>query len=366
MDERQQIETMLIENMQRADLTVYEQARSFQLMLDLGSDTKTIAKNTGFSVATVKHRLKLAELDPEKLKAASERQITLTDYIELEKIKSLDRRNRVLEFIGTENYKLEYNRAVTEELIEKNLPLVKSALEEAGAKKITKEQSWSNKYTRYPRSLFYIYLTKWGKDGNVLPKLLPDKKMYYVLDSNSLMLFTDAEEEERPKETPEEKEKKAEARKAWAEIKRLGEETYKLRSDFIASYKVKEIDLPLLLAGCLMSGLIYICSYAYIDSNAILRELGIEKPVYPYTEQIYEKIQESDLDQALRLVYLMFGDSAQLLTAAGPKGDLPYYYPSKRTEILYDFLKSLGYKISDEEKALLDGSHEAYGGRKNL
>ena len=155
-------------------------------------------------------------------------------------------------------------------------------------------------------------------------------------------------------------------RKAWAEIERLGEETYKLRSDFIASYKVKEVDLPLLLSGCLVSGLIQACAYVGVNQGAIFRELGIEKPVYPYTAQIYQKIQESDLDQALRLIYLMFGDSAQLLTAAGSKGDLPYYYPSKRMEILYDFLRGLGYKISDEEKALRDGSHEAYGGRKKL
>ena len=36
MDHRTQIATMLEENMQRADLTVYEQAQGFQMMMDLG------------------------------------------------------------------------------------------------------------------------------------------------------------------------------------------------------------------------------------------------------------------------------------------------------------------------------------------
>lgn len=36
MDEREQLQTMMIENMQRSDLTTYEQAQGFQLMLDLG------------------------------------------------------------------------------------------------------------------------------------------------------------------------------------------------------------------------------------------------------------------------------------------------------------------------------------------
>ena len=36
MDYKTQISTMLMENMQRQDLTVYEQAQGFQMMMDLG------------------------------------------------------------------------------------------------------------------------------------------------------------------------------------------------------------------------------------------------------------------------------------------------------------------------------------------
>ena len=36
MDHKEQIATMLEENMQRQDLTVYEQAQGFQMMMDLG------------------------------------------------------------------------------------------------------------------------------------------------------------------------------------------------------------------------------------------------------------------------------------------------------------------------------------------
>ena len=36
MTEQEQISTMLLENMQRNDLTVYEQAQGFQMMLDMG------------------------------------------------------------------------------------------------------------------------------------------------------------------------------------------------------------------------------------------------------------------------------------------------------------------------------------------
>lgn len=44
---------MLEENMQRNDLTIYEQAQGFQMMLDLGETAETIAEKTGFSTSTI-------------------------------------------------------------------------------------------------------------------------------------------------------------------------------------------------------------------------------------------------------------------------------------------------------------------------
>ena len=63
MDHRTQIATMLEENMQRADLTVYEQAQGFQMMMDLGFKPEEISEKTGFSETTVGRRLKMAQLD---------------------------------------------------------------------------------------------------------------------------------------------------------------------------------------------------------------------------------------------------------------------------------------------------------------
>ena len=49
MAPKEQLQTMLLENMQRSDLTVYEQAQGFQLMLDMGSTVEEIAEKSGFS-----------------------------------------------------------------------------------------------------------------------------------------------------------------------------------------------------------------------------------------------------------------------------------------------------------------------------
>ena len=91
--------------MQRADLTVYEQAQGFQMMLDLGSTEQEISEQTGFSKTTVKHRLKLLELDPEEFRKSQERQPTIAEYIELESISDPKERNNALKSIGTDSFK---------------------------------------------------------------------------------------------------------------------------------------------------------------------------------------------------------------------------------------------------------------------
>ena len=53
MSKKDQVATMLEENMQRNDLTIWEQANGFQMMLDLGETEDSIAEKSGFSSTTV-------------------------------------------------------------------------------------------------------------------------------------------------------------------------------------------------------------------------------------------------------------------------------------------------------------------------
>ena len=97
LSDREQVGIMLVENMQRSDLTYIEQAHGFQMMLDLGDSVETISKKIGFSAKTVKHRLAIAELNPEALQEATKYfEPTINDFIALEKVKDLERRNEIL------------------------------------------------------------------------------------------------------------------------------------------------------------------------------------------------------------------------------------------------------------------------------
>ena len=86
---REQMSIMLEENMQRNDLTIWEQANGFQMMLDLGETEESIAEKTGFSKTTVRHRLNIAKLNQKVLQEKEKDegfQLSLKDLYELEKI----------------------------------------------------------------------------------------------------------------------------------------------------------------------------------------------------------------------------------------------------------------------------------------
>ena len=115
MTPAEQFATMMVENVQRSDLTVYEQAQGFQTMLNLGGTVEEVARQTGFSQSTVRRRLNLMKLDQQKFKESMCRSATLTDYMELDKIKDDARRNKVLDEIGTPNFKAALKSAIADE-----------------------------------------------------------------------------------------------------------------------------------------------------------------------------------------------------------------------------------------------------------
>lgn len=99
MPEAEQVAAMLAENMQRANLTVLEQAEGMQMMLDLGDDVAGVSDKTGLSETTVRHRLKIAELGIDELRERERSggfQLSMAEYEDLEKVKDVDARRKIL------------------------------------------------------------------------------------------------------------------------------------------------------------------------------------------------------------------------------------------------------------------------------
>ena len=150
MTHDEQLLTMLEENMQRSDLTIYDQAQGFQMMLDLGQTVEDIEEKSGFSKTTIYHRLNIAKLDKDLLKEKTEDtsfQLSITDLIELEKVKDIEARNKILKK-ATSSQQLKYLSQQEEREAEKRekTKIVTDYLESLGVKKLPKEiNSWECK-----------------------------------------------------------------------------------------------------------------------------------------------------------------------------------------------------------------------------
>lgn len=143
MTHKEQVSTMLEENMQRGDLTIWEQAQGFQMMLDLGETEDTIAEKTGFSKKTIRHRLNIAKLDSKTLMEKERQdgyQLTLTDMYELEKIKDIKTRNKILkESTDSRDLARRAINAQNEQKRQENMKLYVAIMKKLGLKKAPKE-----------------------------------------------------------------------------------------------------------------------------------------------------------------------------------------------------------------------------------
>lgn len=204
MSEQEQLETMLVENINRSDLTVYEQAEGFQLLLDFGSSIEEVAKTSGFSESTVRRRVKLLELDKEKFRSGVEQGATLDDFAQLDKIKDINRKNEALEHIGTPNFANAVYRAIeAEEHEEKLNKLCEQVV--AFAEEI--ESGIGEEY-EYVDS-YYV----WQNLDVETPEDADDVDYYYTKDSNGVTIYkykqkTEISTEEAAKRIAEEKQEK--------------------------------------------------------------------------------------------------------------------------------------------------------------
>ena len=359
MTPREQVQTMLLENMQRSDLTVFEQAQGFQMMLDLGATVEEIAEKSGFSEKTVRRRVKMMELDQKTLKEVSGRQLSLGDFDTLAQIEDIKARNKALESIGTSNFEYQVNKALRDQAIKKNRPLVKAWLTDVKAEGLAREETWSNKYEGLGG---YIYLAKWGEDGNTPPKKLPDPLFFY-LDDDTLRLYKKREKAKPEKKPPEQVAKEKAISAAWKALDVSGSMAHDLRKAFVEKLTATSKNRADVLYGALLGHLLESVDYNSPDRDAIYPFFGIEHGCYDPNRG--KKLVDGlglITDKALPgLIYMGFGDDGKdLCTEYNYKSNFPRYKRSPKMVLIYEWLQRLGYEISTEELSMLNGTHEAY------
>ena len=382
LDHKTQISTMLEENMQRQDLTVYEQAQGFQMMMDLGYTAKEIGEKTGFSEKTVKDRIKFTKFNQKNFEKAVQQGATLMDMIEISKLESKTDQNDVMKEAGTNNFRQVLNRKLEEQTYKKNCEKLDKIAREEGLEQVPEGvNTWDvcdnlgtpaetsdseDKIRKAIRKTIkenqgQQVLYKFGRRWNNAEAML----QCYKLKDKTAKEPTEAEKVQKEKERARQKKVRT--------VKKLCAEAYKLRTDFIRNYAVTNGFGMTTIAKLIMK-------YSLQQQNSwnmalperhdwkekyIKETLGIEREEYEDKKSLLELIEARGIPMIRATIAWMMGGG--VFDCDNPENGSYYYYDgtfqnSEQMKKRYEFLQEIGYQISDMEKQLLDGTHECYKG----
>ena len=360
MDEKEQTSVMLLENIQRSDLTVYEQAQGFQMMLDLGETEDTIAEKTGFSKKTIRHRLNIAKLDSKTLMEKERQdgyQLSLTDLYELEKIKDVKTRDKILKD-STDSRDLA-RRAINaqkEQKRQENMKLYVAMMKKLGLKKAPKEADSE------------FYTDKWErlKDYSLdkePPKTMKfednGEPMFYLERYGTLYVIRKKKKEKQALTPAQEAERQNKRNKK--QIKAILKEAANTRKAFIEgilSGRIKKVTNEEKVVAELFEQMM---SWETFTGHNTLKEFFLGDKCYSAQKEDIEAAEKkmeglSVLHKLLCMVSAMVAD-ADLV-------EWNYTYNTvrgKRVKAFYGILEQYGFQFpNDEEKSVVEGTSDLY------
>lgn len=315
MSEKEQLSTMLTENMQRSDLTVYEEA----------------------------------------FKESQIRQPTLQDYDRLNQIKDIEVRNELLKSIGTNNFdNLLYSAVKKQETNEEKEKIEKLCLEHG----IIKVQNHDEIPINYEYTGTFAIKDLIGKDfadGR--------KRYFYFAYSPNIYIYAEALEKQEKNDAEEEKRKLEEQR--WDELVEQAEEIDErceaLRRDFMLNTNFNDSNKKQELVKFIV---------AQVAAEASNQEYRFEEIIKhdfeDDDENIDSYINEHWSDNSGRM--LMAAAYALCQTNYSSFSYISVSYLDKtisrknNTDLnrFYNLLCKLGYVMSDEKIQLRDGTHPIF------
>ena len=237
MSAKNQIATMLTENMNRKDLKIYEEAAAVQMCLkDFGFGMEEMEQKTGLSKTTLYHRLNLAKLNQNELKKKANDnnfQLSLNDLYALEKIEDVKVRNRLLkESTDSRDLINKIRNAENEQTCAKNAAAYEELFKKRGiahAPKGAENELYS--YNKWHTVNTYYLLEKPPKR-----LMLKTGELFWLVKSRYLYIIEKAETVKKEKKalTKEDLEKKA-LEQNIKEIRTKYKEMFEDMGDYIRS-----------------------------------------------------------------------------------------------------------------------------------
>jgi len=354
----EQIAVMMSENIQRNDLTITEKVGGVQMMMDLGMDVNEISGNTGISDTTVRRYAKIGKLNKAGMAQAEQRGATLMQFAEICEIEDEELRQEALEKAGTGEYNHVMYKVRTARERRDRLPLMVEKLDEFAAV-LEKED-----YSRYTWCDSFRF-----SDSDVLKKLTEFKRKkgtsyFYIIRDYDIVVY-----EERPAYDDAKEQAKREAQermRARANHEREVAANFKeMRSDFFAEISLKHHEDDALrfvvwvmtrnaYQSCPMRGGLF--DYNFVPCR--------EKEPESYTGSIVISADEiCQIPKRELLLGAVMAAYDRISQDDMTMIDRDSGKPKEHSEIiqgLYFHMERMGYTISADEQAWLDGTHECY------
>lgn len=357
MDYKEQLSTMLVENMQRADLTVFEQAKGFQMMLDLGETQSSIAEKTGFSEATVCRRIKLASLDEELFRASAGRNVTFDEYMKLDKITDEKVKKDLLRVIGTSDFERKYKNALDDQKKkarqQKIIEVLNEFAEQVGAT--------GPEYAVYKSFSDYI-----SAEDIEVPEDAGETQYFWSMTSwGYFYIYTKKTQEQLDSANEEQKMRERAVQEKQERIKMLGEltqEAYNSRCEFVKNLSKTAIkkNINIIIAHWIRQ--------LALDGNYVYEKSIVEAFEFDVFENkegkddinfndVLMTVELSPEVTLWKMLWLFYNDDGEDKYYSTYNG---VYCRNYNLDEIYDLLCRLGYVMSKTEKELQDGTGQYF------
>ena len=369
MSEREQLQTMLVENMQRSDLTVYEQAQGFQMMLNMGDSVAEIAEKSGFSQTTIRRRVKLLDLDRQKFQKAESRGATLGDYLELDKLDSPEDKNKALDAIGTVNFNSVLKSLISEQEIRK-----KFAEWTEIADKFAYQIERTGEFNGQNVGMVYCDgYHRWDlKREMTVPEDANDVRYFYRTDSSGITLYKERQQSQQPDpEAEAREERRRRDEQAEKEFAATAAAHFELRRDFIKElpnsvFKQHMKEIALFCVATTESIDDGYCNS--IDPEFCAQLLGMRLSPDDENEDFCDIgfARSAAEAQPEKLIFcacysVIDANDESYYDSQWNMGEHQYVLcENSQLDRVYDVLEALGYEKSDDEEAMADGTHRLF------
>ena len=368
------VNMMLVENMQRENLTAFEEANGFQTMLDMGKSVADISRDSGFSETTVRRRTKLSVLDKEKFEKATERGATLFELVEIAEFEDEKTREKLLKSVGTKNWVNDLNKAREEiKEAEKKEQILKclegmtkiDSYRYENAKSIATIGEGENA-VEIPVKSVRTYSTYGSGDPEPVERE-EGREYYYTESTYNYSVYTAMTEEElaaydSKKSILDAKRTLQDAKEA--EVKELNNRMYELRKSFIATLTGCKKRNPIIMKAMLEMLLKETTSVSY---SRFLDEPNMEyvnELLSPAEDDILSTYEENkEYTSLIILLSLLERKDLSYIRSTWMSDYGMYVFKNienEKLDTVYRILEALGYEKCDEEEQLEAGTHPIF------